>query len=481
MKIGQTSFVVFVSKLIGSALGFLATLYFARQLGAEVIGLYALIQTVVGWLTLGVDLGIGEAIIKRISEGKEQGKYLTAAGFWVVLMTVLVSVAVVLGTPFFESYISGFEQYVTISVVWFVVLIIITKLFYKVTFRILNGERKVHISGVLESVRIAVTSLLQILLVFIGYDLLGMLIGQILAGILIGCIGLFWVTTRPKWPNRRHFQSLFHYAKFSWLGSLKGRVLNRVDILFLGLFVSTPLVGVYSVAWSLAKFLDLFSGAVKGAIFPEISHISTQESDNAAAGLVEDALAYAGLIVIPGLVGGSLLADRLLRFYGNKFVEGTTTFSLLIFAIFLLSYQKQLLGGLNGLDRPDLAFTVNVVFITLNASLNLILIWLYGIEGAAAASFISTGISVVIAHHLLSKLITFSLPVVQIFRQFAAAAAMGVFVLIGLNFAEASSMTDQNVLVVLVLVGLGAGIYFLILLGISSEFRETVARNFPIN
>jgi O-antigen/teichoic acid export membrane protein len=47
MRIGQTSVAVFVSKLVESALGFVATPYFAREPGASVLGSYALVLALV--------------------------------------------------------------------------------------------------------------------------------------------------------------------------------------------------------------------------------------------------------------------------------------------------------------------------------------------------------------------------------------------------------------------------------------------------
>ena len=480
MKLGQTSVVVFLSKVVGSALGFLATLYFARELGAEVLGVYALVLTVVAWLILAADLGVGGATIKRISEGTEQGAYLTAAVVWTVLLATAISIAVVLGQTVLEAYITEFEQYVALSVVWFVVAFVFAKLFYRTTSRLLKGERRVHIAGLLDPVKIGSQSLLQVGLVVLGFGLFGMLVGAILGAILVGFIGLFWVTVRPARPAKRHFQSLFDYAKFSWLGNLKARAFNEVDILLLGVFVPTQLVGVYSVAWSLAKFLDLFGTAVRSTIFPELSYTSTQESRQAAAGLLEEALAYTGLIATPGLVGGVILGDRLLRLYGQEFVEGTAVLGLLILAVLIFSYQKQLMGGLNGLDRPDLAFRVNAVFIGLNASLNLGLIWLYGIEGAAVATALSTAVSLVLAYYMLSQLISFELPYAQLARQWAAALGMGVVVLAGRELLETTELISHNAIIVVSLVGLGAGIYFLLLLAISREFRATVDRNLPV-
>jgi len=479
MKIGQTSIIVFLSKLLGSLLGFIGTLYLARELGAGVIGVYALITTVVGWLVLFADLGVGSAMVKRISEGEQQGKYLVAGVVWVLSFAAVLSVAVVLVQPVIESYIGEFDEYVTLSVVWFIIGLLLSRLTYIMILRILRGEHKVHIVGLLDPVNIGGQSLIQIGLVFVGFELFGMLVGAILGSLLAGLAGLVWVSVHPARPAKHHFWRLFNYAKFSWLGKLQSRAFNEVDILLLGVFVQTSLVGVYSVAWSLAKFLDLFGTAIRSTLFPELSYKSAQESKQAAAGLVEDSLAYTGLVATPGFVGGVLLGDRLLALYGEEFADGSAVLGFLILAVLLFSYQKQLMGALNGLDRPDLAFRVNAVFIALNAGLNLVLISQYGIEGAAVASVLSTAVSLALVYYMLSGLITFTFPATQIARQWAAALAMGVVVLAVREGIETANLVNNNAVIVVSLVSLGAGVYFLTLLAISAEFRATVDRNLP--
>lgn len=480
MKLGQTSLVVFLSKVAGSALGFLATLYFARELGAEVIGVYALVLTVVSWLILLARLGIGGALTKRLSEGDQQGAYLSAALVWVLALAVAVSVAVVLAEPLLAAYIEEFDRYVARSVVWFVVAFIFVQLFFKTVLGTLRGEQKVHLAGLLDPVKIGSQSLVQLALVVFGYGLLGMLVGYIVGGVLVGLVGLVWVSTRLGRPARRHFRSLFGYAKFSWLGGFKSRVFNEVDILLLGVFVPTSLVGVYSVAWSISKFLTLFSNAVSSSVFPEISEVSAQENRQAAAGMIEDALTFSGLIAIPGLVGGVVLGERLLRLYGEAFVEGTAVLGLLILAVLFYSYQKQLLNALNGLDRPDLAFRVNAVFVALNAGLNLALIRQFGIEGAAVATALSAALAVALAYRALSGLVTFHIPYGELARQWAAAVAMGAAVWGLLGAIETTAIVEHNAVIVVGLVTLGAGLYFCVLLGISSRFREVVGRNLPV-
>jgi O-antigen/teichoic acid export membrane protein len=479
MKIGQTSILVFVFKLIGSALGFLSTLYFARELGAEVLGLYAVVLTVVGWLAFVGELGVGKAMTKRISEAREEAEFFSAAILFILASVLVISIFVLLLRSVLQRYISEFDAYVSIPVAWVVVGILAIHLFYKITTRVLRGQKLVYLAGLLDELKVGGQSLVQIMLVLLGYGLLGMLVGYAIGGIAVGLIGLYWIKIDLKTPGKRHFRSLFDYAKFSWLGGLKARAFNQIDILILGVFVPSAVIGVYSVAWSIAKFLDLFGSAVRETVFPEISYSSANESKQAAASMIEDALSYTGLIATPGLVGGGILGERLLMLYGDEFVEGAAVLWLLILAVLIYSFQKQLINGLNGIDRPDLAFRTNAAFVVVNASLNLVLIWQYGVVGAAAATALSTVVALVLSYYYLSRLITFRVPYGELVRQWAAALLMGTVVFATLGAIEATALIIHNAIVVVGLVAIGVGVYFLSLLSISREFRATVARNLP--
>lgn len=472
MRPGQTSLVVFISKLLGSALGFLATIYFARVLGAEILGYYALVMALVSWLVLAGRVGITKAVTKRISEVEEPAAYFTASALLIGGLGAVVALGVLVLSEYVNAYVGE-----TVAV--FVAAIVLVKLFYNLTNAALEGERKVHITGILEPIQIGSYSLIQVALVFVGFQLVGLLAGYIVGGVLIGVIGLWYLSVGFERPRIRHFKSLIDFAKYAWLGGLQSRSFNDVDIIVLGFFVSPALVGVYSIAWSIAKFLTLFGGAVSSTLFPELSKADAVGDDEAIRGFVSDSLTYGGLFIIPGLFGGALLGERLLRIYGPEFTQGVTVFVILIAASLLYGYQKQLLNALNAVDRPDFAFRINAVFIATNVVLNVALVAAMGLVGAAIATAISAGLGLALSFGALRSIVSFSVPLGEVARQFLAAIAMSAVVYAGLLAFAAIGIT-HNVAIVLTLVAVGAGVYFLALLGISATFRATVRANSPI-
>jgi len=471
MRIGQTSFVVFASKLVGSALGFVATLYFARTLGAAVLGHYALVLAIVGWLALGGQLGISSAIVKRISEGEEPAAHFTAGMIVVAALGLVLSSGVLALRGVVNAYVGT-------QVALFVALLLLIRLASSVVNAGLKGERHVHISGFLMPVQTGFRSAFQIGLVLTGFGLSGMLLGHAIGAILAVFVGAAFLSIDVIRPNRRHFRSLFDFAKFSWLSGLKSRSFNDVDIVVLGALVPSALVGVYSVAWSLATFLTLFDSAVSSTLFPELSHADASAEHDRVAGLITDSLTYGGLIVIPGLFGGIVLADRLLRIYGDEFTQGAAVLGLLILASLVYGYQKQLMNALNALDRPDVAFRVNIVFIVTNAVLNVVLVFWIGWIGAAIATVTSACVGLGLSYYSLRQLVTFAVPTGELSRQIIAALSMAGLVGGGRYVLENLDVT-HNAFIVVTLTAFGAAMYFLILFTISQQFRTTVIANTP--
>ena len=473
MRTGQTSVIYLISKFTGSVLGFIATIYFARLLGEEILGYYGITLAVVSWLGIIGSVGFGQAIIKRISEGKEPEAYLTAG----LLIKGSLLTTVSFGVFAFREQLNS---YVGAPVSSFVVLILFSHFFLTLVKSSLQGYHLVHIYAPLSTAKEGIRSATMIFLVYFGWELSGMLFGYATGTILVSLIGIWIIKPHFTTPNIDHFKSLFNFAKFSWLGSMQKKTFSDVDILVLGVFVSAGFTGVYVVAYSLAKFLDIFASALQTTLFPELSKLSAIGDTDMIRTLTNDALTYAGLFVIPGIIGSAILGDRLMRVYGPGFEIGAQVLTILLVGILAYSYNKQLLNTLNAIDRPDLAFRSNIVFILTNVTLNVALIYTYGWIGAAVATALSAFVGFIFSFYYTKAYVQFHVPYREMIFQWIAAIGMGVLVYWARIYSEPSWLADYNTPFVVSLVGLGALAYFSILFTISSTFRQTISRNIPL-
>ncbi|SNR23912.1 flippase [Halorubrum vacuolatum] len=474
MRLGQTSIVYLFSKIAGSLIGFLATIYFTRTLGEEVYGFYAITLALVSWLGIVKSIGFGQAIVKRMSESEESDAYLAAGTAVKAVLTALVGLGVIL----FRDQVNA---YVGRPVAEFVVLLLVVSIFSGLVNSALKGSHRVHIYAPLGTGKQAARNLAMVALVFIGWELSGMLLGYAIGTGVIAVIGFAYVRPSLAIPRWRHVRGLFDFAKYSWLGSMRKKVFSDMDIIVLGLFVPAGLTGVYAIAYTLGKFLDIFGSAIRTTLFPELSKRSAAGDDEMVRTLTNDAITYAGLFLIPGIVGSAVIGDRLMRIYGDGFAIGAQVLTILLVGILAYSYNKQLLNTLNGIDRPDLAFRANAVFIGANLVLNIALVYTIGWIGAAIATATSAGIGLVVGYRYASTHVAFAVPYGEMGRQWIAALCMGVIVYVARELGEANFgwIDAYNAVFVVGLVGLGAAVYFTLLLGISARFRTTVADNLP--
>jgi hypothetical protein len=75
----------------------------------------------------------------------------------------------------------------------------------------------------------------------------------------------------------------------------------------------------------------------------------------------------------------------------------------------------------------------------------------------------------------------FSVPLASICLQVAASFIMGIVVYGALQIEKSYSFLNNNIMITMMLVTLGAVVYFTVLFAISLEFRKTIRRNLFID
>lgn len=480
MRLGQTSIITFFSRMGSSAIGFLATVYFAQVLGSEILGVYFLTLATVAWLKLATSIGIPVAITKRVSEQAEKDAY-AGAGFLMMVTGLTVGVCLL------YLFRGRVNQYLGEPLYQFVILLLVVEVAYSFVGALIKGERLVHIEGLLRVTQTVGRVTIQVLLVVTGFTVSGLLFGEVVAFGLVTIGGMVLLVTYfdrslpSTKPKGKHFRSIFDFAKYSWLGRLKGRSYNMMDTIVLGFFVPSGLIGVYVVCWNISSVLDIFAKSVSSVFFPEMSKLSNENEDKRVAQYLSDALAFTGLFIIPGLVGAIVIGRGLLNLYGSEFQRGYIILIILVGSTLFNSYQKQLVSTMDAVDRPELSFRVNAFFVVTNISMNFIFVYLYGWIGAAVATLLSVAMSTVLAYVTIQSLLDFTVPYTEIARQVIAALLMGVVVYALVLTIESVGFSALRVGPVVAAVGVGAATYFTCLFVISPRFRTTLADNLPVD
>ena len=402
-------------------IGFLSTMYFARAVGASVLGAYFLFIAYLGIIGLMADGGIGGAAVKRISEGEEPDAYFSA---FVVLRSVFVTVVVV-ALIAFRSYFVDLNSAGTFN--WLLVALVVSLLWGVVSSGI-GGRGKMGISATAIFINNVSRIIIQVIAVFLGYGVAG-LVGGFVVGILVGAIvqlrffDLHFV--RFGW---RHLKSLSSFSFWSFLVSGGILVYMNSDSVMIGYFLNNADVGVYRVIFQFTALAAFTTLALRLTLWPRIS----RWDKIGETGLIEESLSraftYSLILALPLFVGGALLGDRLLYFfYGADFVSYTTL--MILFTVQIVNiFQYFFTTYLSAMNQLKELFKITVVAVAANIALNAALIPVIGISGAAVATLVTMSLNAVLARRVLARMVTLRVERSSLLNIFKASVAMGVVV-----------------------------------------------------
>jgi O-antigen/teichoic acid export membrane protein len=459
MRLARTTLVHFGSRVAISVTGFVATLYTARVLGADILGRYVIIVGFLYWLNVP-NHAVGKALTKRLSEGERRGELLAAGGLVAgVIVAVVCLVLVATGNVL--------DRRVTPGLSTFLIPMVVGSALFVPLKATLKGDKRVGTAGLVSAVDRTLRTALQIGLIVLGYNLGGLVVGHVGGLVLSGVVGLYLLGPSPSVPSAEDVRSLLSFARYSWLGAIKTRAFGWMDTIVLAFFVQASLIGIYEVAWNLASLLAMISVSVSQTLFPELSELDTEDRYDRIHHYLDEGMVFIGIFAIPGFFGALIVGPEVLKIYSPEFRQGFVVLLMLIVAKLVAAFNSQFLSAINAVDRPDVAFRVNSAFIVANLVLNVALVYRFGWYGAAVATALSAALSLGLSYYALSGLIGRpSVPYAEFLRQGVAAIAMAAVL------AVVSRAVPSNNYTTVLLVLFGATVYTALLVAISGRVRS---------
>lgn len=418
----RQSIVNFISQIGLTLVGFLSTVYFAHAVGAGVLGAYFLFMAYYGIIGMVTDGGFGGAAIKRISEGEEHDAYFSAFFALRSLFVVVVLIALVV----FRNYFVDMNS--TGIFIWLLIALIVSLFLGGIHIGLIGyGKMGIHaLCGLLNDVgRIIV----QVIAIFLGFGI-GGLIGGFVAGLIINSIiGLHFFDVHFVRFSWRHIKSLSTFSFWLFLTSSGVLVFSYADTVMIGYYLDNMNVGVYRVVLQFTSIAAFTAIALQSTLWPRVSRWGKTGETGSIEKSLSRACSYSLILALPILIGGILLGDKLLYFlYGQEFVSGYTTLIILLIVQVVNVFQYFFTMYLGALNHQKEAFKVTIVSVAANIILNLMLIPVYGIAGAASATLATMLLNAILARQELSNIINIQIELNSLSNILKASLAMSIFV-----------------------------------------------------
>lgn len=219
------------------------------------------------------------------------------------------------------------------------------------------------------------------------------------------------------------WRELASFASLSWVASMATQGLLWADILVLGVLVSSVDVGVYQVAARVVLIATFCITPLTASMAARVaSHWELGDREGVSDRYLSVVL-WCSRLSFPILAGVIAVPDAVLGVFGGEFLDGRTVVLILAVGAIAEAIGAPSSVLLNQIGRNRLNMTFNVAALVLNIGLNILLVPIMGIEGAAVAwgvtLILGGAVRIVAVHRVATAHWPFS-------REFFAASAAAI-------------------------------------------------------
>lgn len=285
----------YVSIGLHTLISLLYTPYMLRMLGQSEYGLYALVASVISYLTV-LDLGFGNAIVRYTAKYKAEGKteeQYRLFGMFFSLYLVIGLVVFIAGLGLYFNVENLFGDTMTayeLGRAKILMLIMIFNLAISFPFSIYGSILTAYEDFVFRKVFSIVTTLLNvavmIVLLHYGYKAIAMVVLSTIINILTIIVNYIYL--------KKNYTIKFIFGKFNWsllrevaiysfwifLNVIMDRIYWSTGQFVLGATIGTTAVAIFAIAIAMQAMFMNFSTAIVGVFLPRVTSMvvnSTKE------------------------------------------------------------------------------------------------------------------------------------------------------------------------------------------------------------
>lgn len=436
----------------GKLMVFVSTIILARLLLKDDFGVAGYALVFISLLEVFNDLGIGAALIYYRDKMEAPN-----TAFWLGLaISLVLFIITYLLAPFAGVF---FQDMRAVPVTQVLALTLPISALGNIHSMLLQKDLAFKRKFIPEIVSALSKGILSIFLAVLGFGVWSLIIGQI-AGKAFGTVTYWWVLPwRPSFHFARRFvRPLLSYGLSIVSVNVLATILANADYLFVGRFLGSAALGVYTLAFRMPDLLILqFCNIIAKVIFPVYAKLQN-EGQVLGQGFLATTR-YVSLITVPMGLGLALIAKPfVLTFFTEKWIEAVPVMrAISIFALFLsLAYNAGDVYKAQG--RPEvltkLALVRAVILIPglWFAASRLGTIAAVGWTHAIVA-FVAGALELVVASRLLN------IPFNEILKALRPAAVSGSLMAVAVWGTLMFSMDASPVVQLLVSVAVGAITY----------------------
>lgn len=274
------------SILVNTLITLLYTPFLIRMLGQSEYGLYSLVSSIIGYLTI-LDLGFGNALIVYTAKYREQKKYEEEKklhGMFFVIFCIIGVIASIIGLILFfnvENLFGSTMSSIEIKKAKIMMLILTFNLAitfpFSVFSSIISAYEKFVFQKLISLVQSILKPIIMIPLLLLSFKSISMVVVITLLNIFVFISNYLYcknkLDVRIKFMgfDKVIFKTILNYSIFIFIGVIVEKVNYSLDQFILGTVSGTIAVSLYSVAGQLNHLFRNISSCCCSIMLPKLS------------------------------------------------------------------------------------------------------------------------------------------------------------------------------------------------------------------
>jgi O-antigen/teichoic acid export membrane protein len=380
-----------------------------QHLGQDTYGLWMLVASVAAYFTV-MDFGYGSAVVRFVAEYRRRNdvqalnEVLSTMAFVFAGVGVLCYAAAIVASLLLPNIFNlppGQER--TGQIVMLVVSLQVALFFpFSVYGGVINGFERYHLNNIVSLVTNVATAAVNVLVLWMGYGLVELVVATTT------------MRTLPLWLYRRNAYRVFPalqirrahirrarlrqlsgFSAYAAVVEWSGRLMYTSGAFFIGIFVNTAAVFIYSVAQRIADTMLTLTEQLHTLMMPAIVTRALDDTTERQRALMVRATRLQ-LAIAMGLAGGvAAIAGAVIRAWlGPGVEESVLVTQLLALMVVLRAAAAMPLTVLQGTGHPRYAAGTASAGAIVNLVASVPLVQTFGPAGVAFAAVLGTSVIV---------------------------------------------------------------------------------------
>jgi len=451
---------LFLSMSLAAGLALVISVFVARWLDASDFGMYSVLISLQGVVSLLASFSVGTAVAKYVAEfrvrDEEQALRFAKSGLVIVLMlsSFVAIVYVVLSNVIGRGL---YKEPAMVHIIPFSALMVISTCLCGLSLGIVQGCQKFRLMAIAQ-VAYPLFSLVLIILLLPLMGIRGIFIGYFLSTLTVSAIMLTVLNRREfRFFSARlelHRKSvtvpmLFSFALPAVLSSLMVTPVVWVANTELTLDAGLKAMGYFAVAYAVYSALVLIPSSISTPMMPRVSQLTVGNHDDIER-LVTKVLRTLSIALFPLMFAIALFAEFVVEFtYGSKYSASAKAVYLMVTASYFYSLSAVVSSMITGMGRMWLGLGLNMFWAAVFLTLVFAGVPALGTNGLALSYAAAYGVFLVLTV-LVSKRVLH----VSVKGMYLAGASAAFFFLSGLFTEGMSTVGGLAVKFGLLLVGI---------------------------